>query len=89
MDKKQVCNNGITVTYAVHEGRVIIFHPVTGVQAMALPLDQPPDQLEGGFGMQSTESFRSCMKGCYDPKHGSPAELAGCIALCSTILFSP
>ena len=88
MDKQQVSKNGITITYAVHDGQIIIFHPVTGEQAMALPLDRLPDQVGGDFAVQSRESFVGCMKGCYDLKHGSPLEYAGCIALCSTILFS-
>lgn len=88
MDQHQVHKNGITITYAVHEGNVVVFHPLTGEQALVIPLDGMPDQVGGDFAVQSRETFLSCMKGCYPLKNGNPAEFAGCIALCSTILFS-
>lgn len=87
MDIQQVSKDGMSIKFAVHGGQVIIFHPVTGEQVMVLPLDRLPDQVGGDFAVQSKESFLGCMKGCYDLKQGSPLEYAGCIALCSTILF--
>jgi hypothetical protein len=91
METRQVTKHRQTITYGIEGNQVVIFDPRTGREAARIPLDQPPAEFEkpesvGGSSAESWDDFQNCMRGCYDPSEGNPWKLAGCIALCSTII---
>jgi hypothetical protein len=91
METKQATKNGVTITYGIQDDHVVIFNPQTGQEAIKVSLGKPsgyqPPENEPGLQIESWDNFQSCMRGCYNPAQGDPWAFAGCIALCSTILF--
>ena len=83
METRQVTKNGITVTYAIEGDNVIIIGPSIGKQDKKVSLSKPPVKNQG----ESWDDFTHCFSGCYSLSKGDPWAMAGCIALCSTILI--
>jgi len=82
MEMRRLTRNGVTVEYGVDGDEVIVRNPATGKELQRVSLKSEGEQM----GTQGTNEFRTCMRGCYHLRQGSPWELAACIAECSTLL---
>jgi hypothetical protein len=85
MEMKQITRNGRTVEYGIDGDQMVFRDPATGKELHRVPLSAFKEEEQ--VGTRGTNEFKTCMRGCYPLKAGSPGLFFACCAECATLLI--